>query len=490
MVSVVDTAKRALVHVMLQLATLYGLALTVARESSVGDVRAAFRKLARKVHPDKGGSLEHQQQLNAARDVWEDAMTNAAPRGRKRKSNDPDGQGRAASEQGILVANTHEAPRKGPTFRIRSIAVLFTYQKFFDVNAWYEFCRFVRHNVVKWGVKLWCATMETNTDTTYHIHLCVQFYKAAERSLPPFTFDGVRPNAEPNDSLGEGWCKSKLQDSVHRAMFYVWADKIGTARTAGGDQCVDGNCHPAWVAGALNKYVVSGRWLDKLLRAYKLSVDKYEEYMYLARDGVAYRKRNLDMIRARLNEEAEQREIAETIAEIRNDPDVYVPFKPVPEVQPWLDAFRKKALRYPVLLIHGASRSGKTEWAGSLFKNPLKLLVGSQTHFPDGMREFNRKVHDAVILDDVRDLEFLREHQEKLQGKYDVHVPFAPTAGGTRAYKRYLYKVPFVVTVNDSTRNLSFLASDDFCKKTENVFFLSFCSRPGEVAPKTAWPVS
>ena len=71
------------------------------------------------------------------------------------------------------------------------------------------------------------------------------------------------------------------------------------------------------------------------------------------------------------------------------------------------------------------------------------------------MREFNKRKFDAVILDDVRDLEFVRQHQEKLQGKYDVQVPFAPTPGGTCVFKRDLYRVPFVLTVNNSTRNLN-----------------------------------
>ena len=105
------------------------------------------------------------------------------------------------------------------------------------------------------------------------------------------------------------------------------------------------------------------------------------------------------------------------------------------------------------------------------------------------MREFKKNKFDAVILDDVRDLEFAREHQEKLQGKYNAQVPFAPTAGGTCAFKRDLYKVPFVLTVNNSTRNLDFLRSDDFCSKQANVFFLSFGARPGEVPPQTAWPL-
>jgi hypothetical protein len=43
----------------------------------------------------------------------------------------------------------------------------------------------------------------------------------------------------------------------------------------------------------------------------------------------------------------ERREIAERVVKIR-DPDVYTPFKPAPEVQPWLDTFKTTALRYPV----------------------------------------------------------------------------------------------------------------------------------------------
>ena len=177
------------------------------------------------------------------------------------------------------------------------------------------------------------------------------------------------------------------------------------------------------------------------------------------------------------------------MADIRNDPEVYTPFSPVPEVQPWLDVFTRKALRYPVMLVHGVSRTGKTEWASSLFERPLILQVGSSSFFPEGMRDFTRRKHDVVILDDVRNLEFIRENQEKLQGKYNVQVPFAPTAGGTCAFKKDLYRVPFVLTVNNSTRNLDFLETDDFCSKAENVFFLSFSARPGEAPPHTAWPL-
>ena len=65
-------------------------------------------------------------------------------------------------------------------------------------------------------------------------------------------------------------------------------------------------------------------------------------------------------------------------------------------------------------------------------------------------------------MDDVRDLQFVAEHQDKLQGKYDSLIEFGSTAGGTCAYHLDLFCVPVVVTVNESTKTLSYLESHDW----------------------------
>ena len=159
------------------------------------------------------------------------------------------------------------------------------------------------------------------------------------------------------------------------------------------------------------------------------------------------------------------------------------------EARAWLELFAKDALRYPLLLVLAPYHKGKTEWGKSLFKQPFKLEVGSLGHFPEKMRRFDKKRFDGIVLDDVRDLAFVAEHQEKLQGNYEAEVEFASTAGGTCAYYKDLWKVPVVVTINYSTRNLDFLASHDYLSKKENVHFLSFPGRPGEAPPKTSWPL-
>ena len=81
---------------------------------------------------------------------------------------------------------------------------------------------------------------------------------------------------------------------------------------------------------------------------------------------------------------------------------------------------------------------------------------------------FVRAIRDALILDDVRDFEFLSVQQHALQGKYHVPVEFGTTAGGTCAYKRDLYAVPIVATANYCTKNLGYLETHDWLGKAGN----------------------
>ena len=55
MVSAVDRAKRALVTLLKLLATAYGCVADVTRDSTDLEIKSAYRKLSKRVHPDKGG---------------------------------------------------------------------------------------------------------------------------------------------------------------------------------------------------------------------------------------------------------------------------------------------------------------------------------------------------------------------------------------------------------------------------------------------------
>ena len=94
-------ARRVFVKVMIGLAALYSVLLDVTRDSPDGVVVQAHKKLVRKVHPDKGGSKEHAQQLQEARDAWQHAKENPGRRGRAKREDKPP-RSKANSENCLL----------------------------------------------------------------------------------------------------------------------------------------------------------------------------------------------------------------------------------------------------------------------------------------------------------------------------------------------------------------------------------------------------
>ena len=486
----VQRAKRAFVVVLRFLATAYGLDVSVNRDSPDAAVTRAFRKVALRVHPDKGGSLVHSQELLEARDAWQQAITQQhdnQQQGRARATGS--GQGRAKAKAkarggGSARARTQHAmlpvqmpgPRQARAERrIRGVAVLLTYQGFpaAALSQWRDFKQWVEASTAAWGVKHWCATMETNQDGTSHMHAMLQFHKSVDCTIKRFIFRGCRPNDSVNDYLGQPFGHKNMQASINRGMFYVYADKIGTQREEDGTLCVAGDYKPAWERNCFT-YAVQGKWPLSLWHAWKLTHDAYESYLFLCRDNVVARKRNLDAVREQQAEALEMLTLAANVKRVRSNPALYRRFPTVPAAAAWLLLFGEDRLRYPLLVVKGQSFTGKTEWAKSLFDEPLEVKIGNLSHFPEAMRTFDRTKHDGLVLDDVRDLRFLTEHQHALQGKYDARVEFASTPGGTCAYKKYLFAVPTVVTINYSTKNLDLLLTDDWLKNEGNRTILDF----------------
>ena len=90
------------------------------------------------------------------------------------------------------------------------------------------------------------------------------------------------------------------------------------------------------------------------------------------------------------------------------------------------------------------------------------------------MRTFQRGVHDGIVLDDLRDLQWLVLQQDKLQGKYDNLVEFGTTPSGEYSYKHWLFAIPIAATFNLSTANLHLLEQDDFLGNPENRVLVDF----------------
>ena len=241
-------------------------------------------------------------------------------------------------------------------------------------------------------------------------------------------------------------------------------------------------------AKTTHKYAVSGDWSKKLWRDYKLDDGVYEEYLYLCKDRLAGNERNLELYQSWKRERDLQKTIAERTQRIKTNPLLYTPFGKVSEADQYLAEFTQDAMRYPVLLVHAPSFAGKSEWAVSLFKNPLYVEIGAQCLWPARMKKLDRSVHDGLVLDDLRDLRFLEENQEKLQGKYNRPVELFNTPGGELAVTLDLFRLPMVFTVNNDTKNLGLLKTSDFLTKRANVRVLSFSGRPGEAPPSENLP--
>ena len=286
-------------------------------------------------------------------------------------------------------------------------------------------------------------------------------------------FEQIAPRADIHDLLGEGWGGRNVQLSIDRGMFYCFANKISSV-FEGDQQCMEGNYLPAWT-GSRCTYGVKSKWPFSLWWQYKISSAVYNgEYLYRCRDSVPGRKRNYETVVQRDEKQSMQAAVSERVARFRANPDLCPPFPSVPAATTWLEGFHSDKVRYPILIALGTSDTGKTEWAHSLFNNALELKIGTLPHFPEKMRTFNRKEHDGIILDDVRDLEFLSNHQDKIQGKYNGTVEFASTPGGGLAYEKDLFAVAVAVTINYSTRNLAHLQEHDWLGKPANRVLVHF----------------
>ena len=301
----------------------------------------------------------------------------------------------------------------------------------------------------------------------------IQFRSKVNNTVATFCFEGVSPNASTLDLCGQGHCKKQPQVSINRGFFYCWANKIGTVVGNDGAPCVAGNYFPCWTPERFT-YQVLGAWPETLWKQRKVSSQVYTEYLYLTRDGVPGRKRNLEEVLRREEEAALQVEVATAVLRVQKNPLLHSRFRVPESVTVWKQLFTADAKRYPILIIIGPSFSGKTEFAHSLFTNPLELKVGGLAHMPDKLRQFQRHVHDAIIFDDLRDLVWVTDHQDKLQGKYNTVLEFASTPGGQCTYYKYLFRTPLVVTCNFSTRNLGLLDTDDWLAKPQNRVVLHF----------------
>ena len=160
--STLEKAKRAFVSLLLLLARSYNVTTHVTRESPDAELLKAFKRVARAVRPDKGGSVIDQQRLNVARDRWQEARSE--PRcGAGR----PAGGGVADAEGEVGPLLPTASPGRSE-FRINSPAVMLTYQSVEDLAQWRRFVDFTRLRLKSWKVKFFECNAGTRRKDPMH----------------------------------------------------------------------------------------------------------------------------------------------------------------------------------------------------------------------------------------------------------------------------------------------------------------------------------
>ena len=83
--------------------------------------------------------------------------------------------------------------------------------------------------------------LETNKGGRHPGHLMLQFTRQDKRAISSLFFEGLRPNTQANDLLGEGCSKKRWQSSVDGGHFHCFGNKLGTVRGTAGKLCAAGN---------------------------------------------------------------------------------------------------------------------------------------------------------------------------------------------------------------------------------------------------------
>ena len=168
-----------MVHIMLAMAKVYRVPVAVNRESPAEELRAAYKRLILKVHPDKGGRTDHMQRLQEAKGAWGSA---------RRRSGGRAGRPASAGDQAIVLVQKQQARKE---FRVHAEVVLLTYQGFRGQAQWRRFLAFVRKSLKPWTVDRWCATLEACETEGLHVHLSLRFHAKVDKTARHFAFEGL-----------------------------------------------------------------------------------------------------------------------------------------------------------------------------------------------------------------------------------------------------------------------------------------------------------
>ena len=397
---------------------------------------------------------ERAPELCAARDLWTSngggGTFSAVPgHGAEEDAGDgPDGRER-------VPGHAECRAQSGQAFRLKSKAFMLTFNCLAFVASpqlWQEFHSWVEDRKTAHGITYWSATMEESVHSAdagrVHLHCYFSWHGGGSKgvnhkTLDAWVFRGVKPRVDKNTEGRGPWYWMKAAQHGH---FYVHVKKQGTLYS-------DSNYAP-WETGWSPERV----WIMTLYRQHKLDHGQFLELSMKLRDGHDRAQALVAAIQADEREHECAREQREARARIQKKA---LPFKPLPDkIQTWRLQFEVEEERYQFLVLFGPSCTGKSRLARSLFGDSETLVVDVQHAEHPDLRCYQRKVHKAILLDEVQSPRFAVDNKKLLQSHVDGAIlGQSPTQKFT--YKVWLHRIPLMLTTNNWTY-------DDYSRADQN----------------------
>ena len=160
-----------------------------------------------------------------------------------------------------------------------------------------------------------------------------------------------------------------------------------------------------WVAYCVQDFSVSSKNIMQLWQAGKMSHESCKEELVKSRgSGLQSCYAMVEFVESKEKSVMSDVQIEVLGNQLRSK---MLAFKSHPDVDDWKRQYDPhnfgKLVRYKILLLVGKSRSGKTQFAKSLFGNTQTMVLNCQglgTAIPS-LREVNRAVHCCIVFDEV-----------------------------------------------------------------------------------------
>lgn len=331
----------------------------------------------------------------------------------------------------------------GKEFRLHSRAFMLTFHCIRWVASlllWEEFKAWVEERCKRFGATHYSCTLEeskaTSSTERVHAHCYFSWHGAGSAgvdhtSTKEWRFQGIHPRVDKNTDHRGPWFWLR---SVQHGHFYVSIIKEGTLHAA--------TDYAPWGG----EWVPEAAWVTALWKQHKLGNEAYLELSVKLRDGHDRRKACVESVIA---SEAETKYAAERAEARKLLAKTAKPFKPLPDkIQVWRLQYDEVKERYTFLALFGPSCTGKSRLARYLFGDDCTLVIDVQHADHPDMRKHNRKIHRAVLMDEVSSPKFAVANKKLLQAHVDG-ARLGQSATQLFAYEVFLWRTPIMLTTNN-----------------------------------------